>query len=343
MSSLRMTSISKSFLSQEFCLGGAGVFACPALRQAKTPAPPKAKYPWRLETGCERQQRDVPRLLDRVRQAALMRRAHARDAPRYDLAPLRDEAVQQFRVFIIDVVDLLDAEPADFLAPEILLLLRGDRFVAAGRPLRRAARSSSGFRHGLFSPILAAHHFLCHRRLRRGRSGRSLSMRPLLALLLPLLQTLQRLVDPHRDELDHQVRNTQPALELFHRLGARAELEQHVGALAVLVYLVREAPLAPFIHFVNGSAGVGDHALHLFQERVHFLVRRIRPDDKQLFVNSHSSSVVEPWARRLYLVMAFSTPSAIIELTASAAWPSSSSNSFSCCRLNGDSTKSAPL
>ena len=72
-----------------------------------------------------------------------MRRANARDAARNDLAPLRHEGVQQLHVLVVDVVDLLDAEAADFLAPEILLLLRGDGFVAAGGPLRGAAWSSS--------------------------------------------------------------------------------------------------------------------------------------------------------------------------------------------------------
>ena len=144
-------------------------------------------------------------------------------------------------------------------------------------------------------------------------------MRPLLALLLPLLQALQRLVDAHRDELDHQVRNAQTALELLHRFRAGGELEQHVGAFAVLVHPVGQPALAPFIHFVHRAAGVGDDALHLFDELVDLLVRRIRFDDKQLFVDSHSSSVFKPGARRLNFVMAFSTPSAIIELTASAA------------------------
>src|SRR5204863_9404902 len=110
-----------------------------------------------LKTRRERQQRDIPRLLDRIRQPALMRRAHAGNPARHNLAPLRDEAVQQFRVLIVDVVDLLDAEPADFLPPEILLLLRSDGLVTAGRPLGCAAWSSSGFRHNasLFLPFLA--------------------------------------------------------------------------------------------------------------------------------------------------------------------------------------------
>src|ERR1019366_2340147 len=103
----------------------------------------------RLERGRERQQRDVPRLLDRVREPALVRRAHARNAARHDLAPLRHEGVQHLHVLVVDIVDLLDAEPAYLLAPEILLLLGGNRLVAARGALRRAAWSSFRFRHGL--------------------------------------------------------------------------------------------------------------------------------------------------------------------------------------------------
>src|SRR5207245_567440 len=77
-----------------------------------------------LDYSGERQQGDVAGLLDGVAQAALARSAYARDAARNDLTPLGDERVQHLDVLVIDVVDLLDAEPASFLAPEILLLLR---------------------------------------------------------------------------------------------------------------------------------------------------------------------------------------------------------------------------
>src|SRR5690242_21845916 len=77
----------------------------------------------------ERQKSDVARLLDRVRQAPLVRRAHARDAPRNNLPALGHEGVQHFDVFVVDVVDFLDAELGRLLAPEGLLLLRGDRFI----------------------------------------------------------------------------------------------------------------------------------------------------------------------------------------------------------------------
>src|ERR1035441_2977813 len=100
-----------------------------------------------LELRRERQQRDVARLLDGVGQAPLMRSADAGNAARDDLAPFRHEGVEHFHVLVIDVVDLLDAEPAHFLAPEKLLLLGGYRFVAAGGPLRGAAWSSFELGH----------------------------------------------------------------------------------------------------------------------------------------------------------------------------------------------------
>src|SRR5579864_2867423 len=76
-----------------------------------------------------------------------MRRADARNAPRNDLAALGNETREQAHVLIVDVVDSLDAKPANLLAPEILFLLGGDGFVTAGGPLSRAAGSSFGFWH----------------------------------------------------------------------------------------------------------------------------------------------------------------------------------------------------
>src|SRR5712692_8214477 len=100
-----------------------------------------------LDHSRERQKGDVAGLLDGVAQAALARSADAGDAARNDLAPLGDERVQHLDVFVVDVVDSLDAEPAHFFAPEILLLLRKHRLVATGGTLRCAAWSSSRFGH----------------------------------------------------------------------------------------------------------------------------------------------------------------------------------------------------
>src|ERR1019366_5315379 len=302
----------------------------------------------RLERGRERQQRDVPRLLDRVREPALVRRAHARNAARHDLAPLRHEGVQHLHVLVVDIVDLLDAEPAYLLAPEILLLLGGNRLVAARGALRRAAWSSFRFRHGLcllrqarkgraryWSRYWWFRHLLRQGRLRRNRRGRGIQGalgRPLVPFLLALVQPLQRLV-----------RCSQTAFQFLHHRGLARELEEHVCPLPVLVHAISQPALAPLVDFVYGSACRGQLRPYGLYERIDLFVWRIRLYYEQLFVNPcHASSMFKPGARRLYLVMAFSTPSAIMERTASAAKPTNSSNSFICERLIGASTNSAP-
>src|SRR6266853_4371512 len=70
-----------------------------------------------------------------------MRCANARDPPRRNLAALRDEGVEQPHLFVVNVVDPVHAEPAHFLAPEILLF--SDRLVASSGPLGGADRSSA--------------------------------------------------------------------------------------------------------------------------------------------------------------------------------------------------------
>src|ERR1051325_9573351 len=71
----------------------------------------------------ERQQRDDARALDRALQLALMQRARAGDAARKNLAALGDELLERLHVFVVDVLDLLDAELADALAAVEELLL----------------------------------------------------------------------------------------------------------------------------------------------------------------------------------------------------------------------------
>jgi hypothetical protein len=71
-----------------------------------------------LRAPRERQQSDIARLLDRPRETALVRRAHSGQASRSDLAAFRHELRQQTYILVIDRFDLLDAELANFLAPE---------------------------------------------------------------------------------------------------------------------------------------------------------------------------------------------------------------------------------
>src|SRR4029078_6425227 len=77
---------------------------------------------------------------------------HAGDAAGRDLAALGNEGVQQAHVLVIDVVDFVDAEPAHFFAPEILLLAHHG-FVAAGGTRGTADGSgASGFCHNYSFP-----------------------------------------------------------------------------------------------------------------------------------------------------------------------------------------------
>src|SRR5260370_1676464 len=207
------------------------------------------------------------------------------------------------------------------------------------------------FRSGLCWLWLARHfwrglrsseHLRCYRWLRRGRSRCPPPVRPLFAVLPALIEPLQRLVNANRQELDHRIGDAQAALQFFHRLRRARDLQEHVGAFAMLVDAVGEPALAPLIHFVYGSARGRDHSLHLLDDLIDLFLRRIWFDNEQLFVNSHSSSF-EPWARRLNFAMAISAPSAIMETTASAPRPTSSSNSFLCERFTGASKYSTPL
>src|SRR5205085_10586086 len=235
-------------------------------------------------------------------------------------------------VLVVDIVDLLDAEAAHLLAAEILLLLSGNCLVAARGPLSRAARSSFGFWHGL--SLRPRHprqygrrfrHLLSQRRLcrpgRRSRGpGRRAPRRPLIPVLLALFEALEALVNTHRQKLQDHVRYAQAAFQLLNRGRFRGELEQHIGAFPVLVNPVSQPALAPFIHFVYRGSGRGQLRPQSLYELIDLLVRRIRFYDEQLFVNpGHASSLFKPGARRLNFVMAFSTPSAIMVRTESAA------------------------
>ena len=66
----------------------------------------------------ERDDGQVPRALDGLRQLALMDRADSADPPRQDLAALGDEVGEQLSVLVVDVGDLLGAELADAFAPD---------------------------------------------------------------------------------------------------------------------------------------------------------------------------------------------------------------------------------
>src|SRR2546426_11112148 len=60
-----------------------------------------------------RQQRDITGALDGFGKHALMYGAVARDASRQNLAPLRGVVLQQPQVFKVDLINFLDAKPAN--------------------------------------------------------------------------------------------------------------------------------------------------------------------------------------------------------------------------------------
>src|ERR1035438_9134160 len=98
----------------------------------------------------------------------------------------------------------------------------------------------------------------------------------------------------------------------------------------MLLNPVSKTPLSPLVDLVNRAAGCGDILAHLVDEVVDLFFCRIGFDDEQILVDSHSSSFVEPGARRLNLAMDFSTPSVMMDSVASAARSTISSNASGC-------------
>src|SRR5580658_4369129 len=88
-----------------------------------------------LQLGGVGQQGYVARLLDGFGQSFLVRRAHAGNPPRSDLAAFGKKIRESADILVVDVVDFLDTEAANFLPPEILFFPGGNRFVAAGGTL----------------------------------------------------------------------------------------------------------------------------------------------------------------------------------------------------------------
>src|SRR4030095_14811737 len=93
-----------------------------------------------------RDERNLPRALDRRLEFPLMHRAGARDAPRQNLAALGDERANQLDVLVIDVVDLVRADiaalpPPEQCAPLSLFLVAG-LLVAAAATAAAASRPS---------------------------------------------------------------------------------------------------------------------------------------------------------------------------------------------------------
>src|SRR6185312_10614555 len=125
--------------------------------------------------------------------------------------------------------------------------------------------------------------------------------------------------------------------EFLYRRGLGSELDQHIAAFAMLLNAVSQTPLSPLVDLVNRAAACDDTLAHLVNEVVDLFFCRIGFHDEQILVDSHSSSVVTPWARRLNFAMDFSTPSAITDSAASAPRSMNASSVSFCCRVKRDS------
>src|SRR5258706_10097186 len=111
-------------------------------------------YVWLL-VGRERKHGRDAGALDRVLEFALMQRTGSGDAARKDLPALRDELLQRLDVFVVDVLELLDAELADALAAKEELLLAA---------LRSAGSAGAAAATGIAATAAATRssHFSCH-------------------------------------------------------------------------------------------------------------------------------------------------------------------------------------
>jgi len=84
------------------------------------PAPDDQRATAALMAVLLRQQSDIASLLDRGRESPLVWRANPGQPPWDNLPALRHELSEQAYVLVVDCLDLLHAEFADLLAPEIL-------------------------------------------------------------------------------------------------------------------------------------------------------------------------------------------------------------------------------
>jgi hypothetical protein len=72
-----------------------------------------------------------------------MRRTHSGEPPRHDLSTLSHELAEQPVIFVVDVLDLLDAELANFLTPEKLASAFARRAARAGTSSATKSRTIS--------------------------------------------------------------------------------------------------------------------------------------------------------------------------------------------------------
>lgn len=109
----------------------------------------EALAPRSLHIRRKRQQGDVPRPLDRRFQQPLMRVADAGDARGKDLPTVRNKLKEQSVFLVVDVIDSLHAELADFSAAGLPTRASSATTLAA----RTSSRSGFMFRVTSFLPL----------------------------------------------------------------------------------------------------------------------------------------------------------------------------------------------
>src|SRR5262249_9170360 len=135
----------------------------------------------------------------------------------------------------------------------------------------------------------------------------------------------------------HRLVQAEAAIELLHDRARPLVEQQRVDPVAAAADLVRQAPLAPALHFEDLAA----QSLDPLDHAVHFLVHlgfvQPRVEDDRRFVLGHGSHS-SLGALRLTRFIAASIPSPIQHSTASAADDTAAATSSSSSSLNSSST-----
>src|SRR5262245_15024721 len=223
-----------------------------------------------------RDQRDLARALDRRLQLTLVHRAGARDAPRQDLAALRDERADQLDVLVVDVVDLVRAELADLAAAE----------QRAALPLGLVAALLVAFAGAAVGSLLSECHGLdlhpvvpivqvvvavlrpafARLALRRQAAPDTAPLRFRLPLRARAVDDLLLLVDAHDHVADDEIDHAEAPVELLHQIARSVHDLEDVHALFVMADVVRETLAPPVLRLL-------DRAVHALDDRLELLVK----------------------------------------------------------------------
>jgi len=256
-----------------------------------------------------RQKSDVARALYRLSQHTLVRGADAGNSPRQNLAAFGRVGLQKFHILEIDVIDLVDAKPADlsplhasrsatghagaFVFPlkticaVALVKIRRHSLsfcTAACRAAQLTAQASS-LRYsqlsGRFSFGLVTLNSLCFA-LAGGRTSFGFTRAP----ILQLIRTTTIFVHAHSHVAKNPIVHAHAAFQFGDFRARSVNLEQDVNAVAPVIDFVRELPLTHHLGLRDAAALISDDLLHRFSQPHHFRVFGVRVDDENYFVSS---------------------------------------------------------